>query len=135
MLGTPVPCVHAWNSNAQSDSVGAEYIIMEKAQGVPLSQVWDTMALTQKLKVLLAMVQIQKRWLSVFFSHYGGLYYANDVDSSLATHYIRDGVIVEDSEFVVGPATGRDWCDAGRTGLDLERGPCTLPSRSFQGRF
>ena len=52
---------------------------MEKAQGVPLSQVWDTMALTQKLKVLLAMVQIQKRWLRVFFSHYGGLYYANDV--------------------------------------------------------
>jgi hypothetical protein len=97
---------------------------MEKAQGVPLSHVWDTLALPQKLQVLLALVQIQKRWLSISFSHYGGLYYANEVRSSPASHYIQDGAIMKDSEFVVGPATGRDWHDAGRADLEVERGPC-----------
>ncbi|RMZ72435.1 phosphotransferase enzyme family [Pyrenophora seminiperda CCB06] len=124
VLDTPAPRVYAYNSQAQSHAVGAEYIIMEKAQGVPLSLVWDKLALPQKLHVLLALVQIQKRWLSISFSHYGGLYYAKDIPSSCeASHYVQDGVVVKDSEFVVGPATGRDWYDAGRAGLDIERGP------------
>jgi hypothetical protein len=74
---------------------------MEKAQGVPLSQVWDVMALPQKLQVLLALVKIQKRWLSISFSHYGGLYYAKDVQSSSASRYVQDGVVTKNSEFVV----------------------------------
>lgn len=53
VLDTPAPRVYAWNSNAQSHSVRAEYIIMEKAQGVPLSQVWDAMALPKSFKCCL----------------------------------------------------------------------------------
>jgi hypothetical protein len=135
VLDIPAPRVYAWNSNAQSHSVGAEYIIMEKAQGVPLSQVWDVMALPQKLQVLLALVKIQKRWLSISFSHYGGLYYAKDVQSSSASRYVQDGVVTKNSEFVVGPATGRDWHDAGRTGLDIGRGPCTSQPRTVSYHF
>ncbi|KAA8619028.1 Aminoglycoside phosphotransferase [Pyrenophora tritici-repentis] len=71
---------------------------MEKAKGVPLSQVWDAMPLPQKLQVLLALVQIQKRWLSISFSHYGGLYYASDVRSPSAGHYIEDGTVARDSD-------------------------------------
>lgn len=98
---------------------------MDKAKGVPLSQVWGTMQLPQKLKVLLAITRLQQRWLSVSFSHYGGLYYAGDVQSPTGNHYVKDGEIVKDSEFAIGPATGRDWFDAGRSILDIERGPCT----------
>jgi hypothetical protein len=58
--------------------VGAEFIIMDKVEGVPLSQVWSTMTLPQKLQVLLAVTRIQKQWLSVSFSHYGSLYYKGD---------------------------------------------------------
>ncbi|KAF2845729.1 phosphotransferase family protein [Plenodomus tracheiphilus IPT5] len=134
VLDTPAPYVYAWNSNAQSHSVGAEYIIMGKAKGVPLSQVWDTMVLPQKLQVLLALVQIQKRWLTISFSHYGGLYYAKDVRPSSASHYVQDGIIMKDSGFVVGPATSRDWHDAGRAGLDIERGPCNQYLRSIGER-
>ncbi|CBX90707.1 hypothetical protein LEMA_P057410.1 [Plenodomus lingam JN3] len=99
VLDTPAPRVYAWNSNAQSHSVRAEYIIMEKAQG------------------------IQKRWLSISFSHYGGLYYAKDMKSSPVSHYVQDGVVIKKSEFALGPATGRDWHDAGRADLDIRRGP------------
>ena len=106
--------------------VGAEFIIMDKVEGVPLSQVWDTMKLPQKLQVLVAMTRLQKQWLSVSFSHYGSLYYAGDVQSPVGNHYVKDGKAVKDSEFAIGPATGRDWFDAGRSSLDTERGPCTL---------
>jgi hypothetical protein len=106
--------------------VGAEFIIMDKVEGVPLSQVWSTMKLPQKLQVLLAMTRLQKQWRSVSFSHYGSLYYTGDVQPPAGNHYIKDGEVVSDSEFVIGPATGRDWCDAGRAILDVDKGPCTL---------
>jgi hypothetical protein len=97
---------------------------MDKAAGVPLSQVWGTMTLPQKLQVLLTVTSLQKRWLSVSFSHYGSLYYAKDVPSPAGSHYVKEGKPVTDSEFVVGPAAGRDWVDAGRSNLDMDRGPC-----------
>ncbi|RDW93697.1 phosphotransferase family protein [Aspergillus mulundensis] len=132
VLGTPAPRVYTWNSHAESHSVGAEFIIMEKAQGVPLSQVWDTMTLQQKLRVLLAMTRLQKQWLSVSFSHYGSLYYTKDVQPPAGSHFVKDGMAVKDSEFAIGPATGRDWCDAGRSSLDVEKGPWTSLTQYLQ---
>ncbi|KAJ5143876.1 uncharacterized protein N7515_002663 [Penicillium bovifimosum] len=123
ILDTPAPRVYAWNSQAETHPVGAEFIIMDKVEGVPLSQVWGTMKLTQKLQVLLAMARLQKRWLSVSFSHYGSLYYKGDVQPPEGSHYIKDGKAVGDSEFVIGLSTGRDWCDAGRSILDVDKGP------------
>lgn len=120
-----MPRVYAWNSDAKNHPVGAEFIIMDKVEGIPLSQVWSTMKLPQKLQVLLAMTRLHKQWLSVSFSHYGSLYYAGDVQPLAGNHYIKDGRVVSDSGFVIGPATGRDWCDAGRSTLDVDKGPCT----------
>lgn len=97
---------------------------MDKAEGVPLSQVWSAMKLPQKLRVLLTINRLQQRWLSVSFSHYGSLYYAGDVQAPTGNHYVRDGETIKDSEFAIGSATGRDWFDAGRSVLDIERGPC-----------
>ena len=128
VLETPAPRVHSWNSQAQSHPVGAEFIIMDKIEGVPLSQVWDTLKLPQKLQVLLAMTHLQKQWLSVSFSHYGGLYYTGDVQQPEDSHYVKDGKAIRDSGYVIGPATGRDWFDAGRSILDIEKGPCMSPS-------
>lgn len=84
------------------------------------------MTLPQKLQVLLALTRLQQQWLSVSFSHYGSLYYTGDVRPLEDTYFVKDGKAVRDSEFVIGPATSRDWCDAGRSMLDIERGPCTL---------
>ncbi|KAJ5477675.1 phosphotransferase enzyme family protein [Penicillium desertorum] len=117
------PHVHAWNSRAKLHPVGTEFIIMDKVEGVPLSEVCDTMQLQQKLKVILAMTSPHKKWLSVSFSHYGSLYYAGDVQSPTGNHCVNEGMAINDSEFAIGPATGRDWFDAGRSVLDIERGP------------
>ncbi|GAD96739.1 phosphotransferase enzyme family protein [Paecilomyces variotii No. 5] len=107
-------------SRAGSHSVGAEFIIMDKADGVPLSQVWGTLKLPQKLQVLVAITRLQKQWLSVSFSHYGSLYYTKDVRPPAGNYYVKDGEVIRDSEFAIGSATGRDWFDAGRSVLDLE---------------
>ncbi|QKX62237.1 uncharacterized protein TRUGW13939_09396 [Talaromyces rugulosus] len=124
VLDTPAPRVYSWNSRAESHPVGAEFIIMDKIEGVPLSQVWGNMKLPQKLQVLLAMTRLQKQWLSISFSHYGSLYYAGDVQpATVGSHYVKDGKAVKDSEFAIGPTTGRDWFDGGRSILDTERGP------------
>lgn len=126
VLGTPAPCIRSWNSHAESHPVGAEFIIMDKSEGIPLSQAWDSMKLPQKLQVLLTLIRIQNKWLSVSFSHYGSLYYSGDVQSPLNAYYTENGNVITNSKFTIGPATGRDWVDAGRTALTLERGPCTL---------
>ncbi|RDL37365.1 uncharacterized protein BP5553_04798 [Venustampulla echinocandica] len=44
----PVPEIFAWSSDA-SNPVGAEFIIMEKAPGVQLFEVWDAMKDSAKL--------------------------------------------------------------------------------------
>ncbi|KAL2836127.1 hypothetical protein BJX68DRAFT_260019 [Aspergillus pseudodeflectus] len=92
---TATPRVYTWNSQAKSHLVGAEFTIMEKMQGVPLSQVWSTLNLIQKLQVLLAMTR--------------SLYYREDMQPPAGNHFVRDGKAVRDSDFAIGPATGQDW--------------------------
>jgi hypothetical protein len=45
----PVPRVISWSSD-NSTAVGAEYIIMEKANGVPLFQEWGSMTEFERLQ-------------------------------------------------------------------------------------
>ncbi|KAI3291191.1 hypothetical protein DTO002I6_6024 [Penicillium roqueforti] len=60
------------------------------------------------------------------------LYYARDVQFPAGNHYVKDGMAVKDSEFAIGPATGRDWFDAGRSILDIERRPWASPTQYLQ---
>jgi hypothetical protein len=47
-LQTPVPKVFCWSSRAHDNAVGAEYIIMEKAQGVELEEMWPKMTMKER---------------------------------------------------------------------------------------
>ncbi|KAK3365341.1 hypothetical protein B0T24DRAFT_537194 [Lasiosphaeria ovina] len=124
ILQTPAPKVHAWSSRADDNSVGAEYIVMEKAVGEPLERFWDRMSVSEKLKVLMQVLSYYKSWLAFSFPGYGSLYYKSDGGpSSLAVHIPGGGPPSE--RFAIGPATGRDWYDAGRSSLECDRGPWT----------
>ncbi|KAF2463766.1 uncharacterized protein BDR25DRAFT_244807 [Lindgomyces ingoldianus] len=125
-LGTPVPRVLAWNSMAQENPVGAEYIIMEKVQGIELERVWPGMSIKDKLTVVKAIAGFQKAWTSVSFKKFGGLYYAKDLDKSTEhkpLYVDANGVDIVDEKFAVGPSTGRESIDNRRATIKFDRGP------------
>lgn len=66
-LGTPVPKVLAWCSKATETPVGAEYIIMEKVEGVQLDKVWPKMDIKNRFEVAKAISRYQKAWMSTSF--------------------------------------------------------------------
>lgn len=72
-----VPRVFAWSSDS-SNPVAAEYIVMEKAPGVPLFQVWGTMTEFEKLQLIKNLTQLEAQFAKVKFPVYGGLYLRTD---------------------------------------------------------
>lgn len=125
MLRTPVPRVLAWSSKAEENSVGAEYIIMEKVSGAQLDKVWSKMSIKDRFELVKAISGYQKAWMSTSFTKYGSLYYASDLDDSDGCVLVKeDGSVPRDRQFAVGPSTGREFLDDGRIALDFDRGPC-----------
>lgn len=126
VLGTPVPKVYAWCSQA-TNPVQAEYIIMEKISGVQLEDVWGSLDVDQKIVVVKQLAHHQKTWAATVFRHYGSLYYAQDLDPSISRtlHYVdQDGTEIKDLRFAIGPSVGREFVDDGRCDAQYDRGPC-----------
>ncbi|KAL9121399.1 MAG: hypothetical protein Q9187_002038 [Circinaria calcarea] len=127
ILGTPVPKVFAWNSRAQNNPVGAEYIIMEKPPGISLDEVWPKMDIRDRFTIVKAIALYQKAWMSVSFTKFGSLYYAQDLDeehSPQSPLYIDQyNVEVTNPKYAIGPSTGREFIDAGRLDVNFDRGP------------
>ncbi|KKZ65633.1 hypothetical protein EMCG_08540 [[Emmonsia] crescens] len=122
---TPVPKVYSWNS--RPNSVGAEYIIMEKVTGVPLDSVWPNMEIGDRLAVVKTIARYQEAWMSVSFNHFGSLYFAQDLDGFRPQRlsYEKAGIKLLDERFAIGPSTGRENVDNGRRTVQFDRGPCS----------
>lgn len=75
----PVPRVLSWSSNS-SNAVGVEYIIMEKAAGIPLFQVWGTMTEFDKLQLIKNLTKFESQLADIKFPAYGGLYLRTDMN-------------------------------------------------------
>ncbi|KAG6219886.1 hypothetical protein E4U26_007046 [Claviceps purpurea] len=148
VLCTDLPEVYDWSSNPQDTPVSAEFILMEKLDGVQLQEVWPEMTLKDRLEVVKAVAAYQKSWASVSFEQFGSLYFAEDVKEkrilaleqfgSSSSHFVEDvkeksipalvytdekGKRVEDSRFVIGPSTSREMFDNGRGDIGFNRGP------------
>lgn len=89
---------------------------MEKASGVELSRVWDTMKAKNKMHLVQQIATITSRLGNARFKHYGSLYYRCDVDHVRGTEV--------DDEYVIGPNNDRGWFDNRRGEIDINRGPC-----------
>ena len=107
--------------------MGAEYIIMQKAPGVQLEQVWSGMELENRLEVVKQILRYQKKWTSTSFEQFGSLYFAHDVgkqNSQDPLYFDEHGTAMKNQRFAVGPSTGREYYDAGRASVHYDRGPC-----------
>ncbi|KAI5247017.1 hypothetical protein E4T42_06150 [Aureobasidium subglaciale] len=126
VLRTPVPEVYAWSSRAHETTIGAEYIIMEKMEGVTWKQLSPSMSLADQIAVVKSVAEYRVAWSSVVFEQYGSLYFAKDVKNldlpALRYTTDLDGPVV-DARFVIGPCCTRSLFQAGRETVELDRGP------------
>ncbi|KAL8696167.1 MAG: hypothetical protein Q9224_002934 [Gallowayella concinna] len=110
VLDLPVPKVHAWSSKSTANTVGTEFIVMDKAPGVELRHVWQGLNHNQKYDIVKAVVEQETKLTTSTFDAIGSLYYA-DTDAD-----------PQSKRFIVGPTTER-WVFDGRGEFACDRGP------------
>jgi hypothetical protein len=135
VLRTPLPEAYAWSSRAHETPVGAEFILMEKMNGVELETILPRMKIQDRLEVVKTIAGYQKSWASVSFEQSGSLYFPDDVDGSALptlTYIDYEGRKVSDPRFVVRPSTGREMFDDGRGTIEFDRGPCKFRALLWQ---
>ncbi|KAL8815880.1 MAG: hypothetical protein Q9223_005034 [Gallowayella weberi] len=110
ILGLPVPKIHTWSSKPNANTIGTEFIVMDKAPGVELQHVWQGLDHNQKYDIVEAVVKLETKLKSSTFDAIGSLYYT-DEDLDLRSR-----------RFVVGPTTER-WVFDGRGEDACDRGP------------
>ncbi len=129
-LDIPVPKVFAWASRVSGDNpVGAEYIIMEKAQGESLGSRWLSLSTKDLAEVIKQIVEVENRLFSARFAKYGSLYYKEDLEEIFRDDESQDQNDVDllSDRFCIGPIVTRSFWTEERGQLPLDRGPCLFP--------
>ncbi|RAH80876.1 hypothetical protein BO86DRAFT_390040 [Aspergillus japonicus CBS 114.51] len=101
----PIPQIIDWNDDAKSpeNTIGSEYIIMEHASGVQLSQVWDDMTGDQRVRCISAIFQKMKGATDLRFPSYGSIYLQDGLVHPFARQPLNE-------DFCIGPHCGsRYW--------------------------
>jgi hypothetical protein len=141
VLGIPAPRVFAWNADARTNSVGAEYMILEKVLGVPSQQRWAHIAKgPQVFPLLYGVFDIERKFELAPFSQIGSLYFRDDVPADLQKRplfYDDDGSFSENGDngllkrldaakekYRVGPIIDRQWWRGARSQTIYDHGPC-----------
>ena len=119
-LGIPVPKVLSYSCNADND-VGCEYILMERAKGIPLLSIWGELTLKQRGRVIAQLVDIDLKMMSLKFSGYGSIYLKHDLPD---THSITLSTDQNLTEYRLGPSVRRSWWDNERKSMSVDQGPC-----------
>ncbi|KAL8935081.1 MAG: hypothetical protein Q9211_004893 [Gyalolechia sp. 1 TL-2023] len=130
ILRLPVPRVHAWNSRSATNSVGAEYIIMDKVAGIELSQRWPKMRSDQKLRLVDAIADMERKFVSSPFPAIGSLYYEKDLNDlpNQSREHRSVSLGLDQETFVIGPTTARNSYDYSRWEVEFDKGPFdTIP--------
>lgn len=123
----PVPRILAWSSDASKNLVKAEYIIEEKAPGVPLGSVWNQWPRERKLELITRVVELENKLTTITFDQHGCIYFKDDLRSLIgevkeihATN-VAPGAL---QKYSIGPLTLNELWNGARKDMVLARGPC-----------
>ncbi|PGH21522.1 hypothetical protein AJ80_03190 [Polytolypa hystricis UAMH7299] len=120
----PVPKVLAYSCD-RSSPVGAEYLVLEKIDGRPLSDQWFTMDNKTRVKVMRQIVDVETRFMGLTLPASGSLYYRRDLMPSY--HGIPVSAAFQDpDQIVVGPTAQHAWWYGERALLESDRWPFEL---------
>lgn len=105
--------------------MGSEYIIMEKAKGTALGDVWYRLPSSSKHKIIGQVVELEAKLASLSFPGHGCIYYTQD----LPTRYSKDQLSLygdDMKKFCIGPVVDPIFWSDGRAEMELYQGPCKL---------
>ncbi|CAK1366384.1 unnamed protein product [Cercospora beticola] len=116
--GVPTPMVYGYSTDAKNE-VGSEYILMERATGRCLGEVWYEISDKERVKVLGEIVKQEAKMFEIGFPAFGSVFGAAD----LPEHIGRVEVGTEAGGFCVGPDVSlKNWFGT-RSQLGMPRGP------------
>ena len=119
--GIPVPKVLTWSSRADNQA-GTEYIVMEKAKGIPLANVWEIMDVRQRGDLVSELVNIDEKMLNFEYSGYGSIFLEQDLIGGVPSLPINSNPAF--SNYRIGPSVMRNFWKGERSSMSLDRGPC-----------
>lgn len=128
-----MPKVLAYDARS-ANNVGAEYIIMEKQNGIRLSDAWWKMRegayfrRTYRWKVTKSLQKLVRSWAQVAFPVFGGIYFKEQIDKPSTGLYYSDKfseMVRDDERYVFGPSSSRLNNENGRMDIEFDRGPCS----------
>ncbi|KAH7389999.1 kinase-like domain-containing protein [Pyrenochaeta sp. MPI-SDFR-AT-0127] len=122
----PVPRVLSWSSDG-SNSVGAEYIIMERAPGVQLFEAWGTMNDYDRFVLVQQVTGLEGELAAIRFPASGNLYLRDSLTDG-ETRLTLSPDADPSGQFCIGPSCERGWANkeiGATTSLtpSLDRGP------------
>ena len=119
--GIPVPEIYGSSPDAKNP-VGAEYILMEKAPGRSLGNVWFTMSEKERIKILAQIAKYEARLFEIDFPAYGSIYYDECLPASMGKTTIRS--TESKKPICIGPDVSLKMWFEERSALNFRRGPC-----------
>ncbi|KAF2206810.1 hypothetical protein CERZMDRAFT_102979 [Cercospora zeae-maydis SCOH1-5] len=114
MPGTASEVWQLWNCN----SVGSEYIVMQKVPGRCLGDIWYELSDKERVRLLGDVVNQEAKLFKIAFPAHGSIYSTVDLPKYIA----RTGMETEAGKFCVGPDVSLRYWFGTRSQLDTRRG-------------
>ncbi|KAF2437966.1 kinase-like protein [Karstenula rhodostoma CBS 690.94] len=115
--GVPTPRVLGYSVG--DNSVGAEYILMEKLPGRPIGDAWFDLSERERLKILLQIVKLETKLFAMDLPASGSIYYAHDLPIGTP----KKDIPGSDNGLCIGPYAALQWWFGERRDLKIDRGP------------
>ena len=120
----PVPRVHGYSSSRVLNTVGTEYIVLEKIEGIPLGDRWFSLTVKERYKVIEQIVHLEQKLFALQLPAHGSIYFPEDLDENDRLRAVP--FHVGGRKFCIGPMAHYIWWEKERTSMDCDRGPCKL---------
>ncbi|KAF5319397.1 hypothetical protein D9619_008868 [Psilocybe cf. subviscida] len=125
---TQVPRIISWSSRAEETPVGAEYIVMDLADGIQLADVWELLTMKQKIRLVQQWMRFERHVLHAFSKGgFGSLYLRKDLPTDSARNIYLTSSDQPEADYVLGPSMFQRgyWEEkyGDRKDLNLDRGP------------
>ncbi|KAI4696051.1 uncharacterized protein J4E88_000223 [Alternaria novae-zelandiae] len=119
--GIPVPRVLDYSTG--ENSVGVEYMLIERLPGKPLSDIWFSLAEEERCHILHKIVLMETKLFAFKLPASGSIYYPRDLSANTP----RIGIPGSNGGLCVGPYASMRWWYGERGNLDIDQGPHANP--------